>query len=144
MVKRSSKYLLVIMVLSFLFAFNTAVAAKDAKTMTMEEKISYAIGYTYFENLNKEYKLDVDNFFKGIEDAISKKPMLDSKAMQEALMAFQEKIRAKEREKILAASKENKDKGEAFLKENKKKKGYVVFYWLNQGASSPRSGRAQR
>ena len=137
MVKKSYKYLIVIMALSFLFIFNTAAFAKDDKkdaktttdatTMTLDEKISYAIGYTYFENLNKEYKIDVDIFFKGIEDAIANKPLLDPTQMKEALLAFQEKIRAKQREEIIAESKENKEKGETFLKENKKKKGVVTL-----------------
>jgi FKBP-type peptidyl-prolyl cis-trans isomerase len=131
MVRRSSKYLIVILALSFLFVFNTAAVAKetkkDAKTMTLEEKISYAIGYSYFENLSKEYKLDINAFYKGIEDAIAKKPGLEPTQMKEALMAFQDQIRAKQREEMLAKSKENKEKGDAFLKENKKKKGVVTL-----------------
>jgi FKBP-type peptidyl-prolyl cis-trans isomerase len=131
MVRRSSKYLIVILALSFLFVFNTAVFAKetkkDAKTMTLEEKISYAIGYSYFENLSKEYKLDINAFYKGIEDAIAKKPELEPTQMKEALMAFQDQIRAKQREEMLSKSKENKEKGDAFLKENKKKKGVVTL-----------------
>ena len=131
MVRRSSKYLIVILALSFLFVFNTAVVAKEAKkdikTMTLEEKISYAIGYSYFENLSKDYKLDINAFYKGIEDAIAKKPVLEPTQMKEALMAFQDQIRAKQREKMIAESKENKEKGDAFLKENKKKKGVVTL-----------------
>ncbi len=127
MFKKSYKYLIVIMALGFLFAANSEVFAKDnkkdAETMTLKERISYAIGYSYYENLTKEYKLDIDSFFKGIEGAIARTPALDAMQMKEALLAFQEQMRAKQREKIMEASKENKAKGEAFLKANKSKKG---------------------
>ncbi|MCK5313082.1 MAG: FKBP-type peptidyl-prolyl cis-trans isomerase [Desulfobacteraceae bacterium] len=131
MCKKTYRYLMVIMILSFLFVFSTAGFAKDekndAESMTLEEKISYAVGYSYYENLNKEYKLDIDAFFKGIEDSIAKKPVLDPMQMKEALVAFQEQIRAKQREAMLAQAQENKAQGEAFLKENKKKKGVVTL-----------------
>ncbi len=131
MFEKSHKYLIVVLALSFLFVLNTAVFAKDDKkdagTMTLEEKTSYAIGYSYFENLNKEYKLDIDSFFKGIEDAIAKKPVLDEMQMKEALLSFQEQIRAKQREAILEQTTKNKAAGEVFLKENKKKKDIVTL-----------------
>jgi FKBP-type peptidyl-prolyl cis-trans isomerase FklB len=131
MFKKSYKHLIIILVISFLFVFHTAVFAKDDKTdagtMTLEEKISYAIGYKYFENLSKDYKLDIDAFFKGIEDSITKKPALDPMQMKEALLAFQENIRAKQREELLEKSKENKIKGEAFLKDNKQKNGVITL-----------------
>ncbi|MCK5100971.1 MAG: FKBP-type peptidyl-prolyl cis-trans isomerase [Desulfobacteraceae bacterium] len=122
---------MVILVLGFLIIFSTSGFAKDDKkdveSMTLEEKISYAVGYSYYENLNKEYKLDVDAFFKGIEDSIAKKPALDPMQMREALTAFQEHIREKQKQKMLEKSKENKAKGEAFLQENKQKKGVVTL-----------------
>ena len=131
MSKTTYRYSITILVLSFLFIFNTIGFAKDdkkgAESMTLEEKISYAVGYSYYENLNKEYKLDVDAFFKGIEDSIAKKPVLDPMQMQEALAAFQEHIRAKQREAMLAKSAENKAQGEDFLKANKQKKGIVTL-----------------
>jgi FKBP-type peptidyl-prolyl cis-trans isomerase len=129
--KKTYKYLIVVMIASCLVTFTSFGFAKDAKkdaeSMSLEEKISYAVGYSYYENLNKEYKIDVDSFFKGIEDSIAKKPVLDPMQMKEALMAFQENIRAKQREAMLEASKENKAAGEAFLKENKKSKDIVTL-----------------
>lgn len=131
MLKKSYKYLIVILGLSFLFIFSTSGFAKDdkkdAESMSLEEKISYAVGYSYYENLSKEYELDVDAFFKGIEDGIAKKPGLDPLQMKEALTAFQEQIRAKQRAKMLEKSKENRAKGEAFLQENKKKEGVITL-----------------
>ncbi|MCP3900346.1 MAG: FKBP-type peptidyl-prolyl cis-trans isomerase, partial [Desulfobacteraceae bacterium] len=57
----------------------------------------------------------------------AKKPVLDPMQMKEALLAFQEHIRAKQREELLKQSKENKAEGEAFLKENKKKEGVITL-----------------
>ena len=122
---------MVILVLGFLILFSTSGFAKDdkkdAESMTLEEKISYAVGYSYYENLNREYKLDVDAFFKGIEDSIAKKPALDPIQMKEALTAFQAQIREQQKQKMLKQSKGNKVKGEAFLKENKQKKGVITL-----------------
>ena len=131
MLKKSYKYLIVVLALSFLLTFNTSVFAEDAKkeveSMTLEEKISYAVGYTYYKNLSKEYGLDVDAFFKGIEDSIKNKPILNPMQMQEAMAAFQEKIKAKQRKKAFAKSKNNKANGDAFLRANKKKEGVITL-----------------
>lgn len=131
MCKEKYRYLLVIMVFICLFAFTISVIAKDSKKdkkeMTIKEKISYAVGYSYFENLNKEYTIDVDYFFKGIEDSIAKKPVLDPMQMKEALMAFQDNIRAKQREAIMEETNKNKAAGDAFLQANKKKKDIVTL-----------------
>ncbi len=129
MLKKTYRYLMVILVAGFLISLASAGFAKntkkDAKSMTLDQRISYSVGYSYYENLSKEYELDIDAFYKGIEDAISKKPVLNPMQLKEALIAFQEKIRAKQREKLLAQAKANKDKGEAFLQQNKKKKGVI-------------------
>ena len=70
------------MAIGFLLVFTIHAFAKDSKktaeAMTLDEKISYAIGYSYFENLNKEYKLDIDLFFQGIEDAIANMKVIDA------------------------------------------------------------------
>ncbi|MCD4744416.1 MAG: FKBP-type peptidyl-prolyl cis-trans isomerase [Desulfobacteraceae bacterium] len=95
--------------------------------MTLEEKISYAVGYTYYKNLSKKYGLDVEAFFKGIEDGITNKPRLNPLQMQEAMAAFQEQIKAKQRKKMLAKSLSNKADGEAFLRANKKKEGVITL-----------------
>lgn len=111
--------------------FNTSVFAEDIKkeveSMTLEEKISYAVGYTYYKNLSKKYGLDVEAFFKGIEDGITNKPRLNPLQMQEAMAAFQEQIKAKQRKKMLAKSLSNKADGEAFLRANKKKEGVITL-----------------
>ncbi len=139
MFKELYKVLSWVLFLSCLFVFSTTCFAKDSKeqadknaekkaaAMTLDEKISYAIGYSYYENLTKEYKLDIDMFFKGIEDAIAGKPELDAMQMKEALLAFQEKLRAKQRAELLKKNMENKVKGEAFLEKNKKKKGVITL-----------------
>ena len=131
MLKKTYRCLMVILVLGLLLTFSNSGFAKDdkkdAESMTLEEKISYAVGFSYFENLNKEYKLDIDAFFKGIEDSVAKKPVLDPMQMKEALIAFQEKIRAKKREEMLAQTNENKAQGKAFLEENKKKKDVITL-----------------
>jgi len=131
MLKKSYKYLIITLALSFVLTFNTSVFAEDIKkeveSMTLEEKISYAVGYTYYKNLSKKYGLDVEAFFKGIEDGITNKPRLNPLQMQEAMAAFQEQIKAKQRKKMLAKSLSNKADGEAFLRANKKKEGVITL-----------------
>ena len=100
----------------------SAFAATEIKTE--EQKLSYSMG-TYFAMgiLQQDVKLDVPAFVQAVEDVLNKgEPKISIQEMQEILSKYKETVAAEE---TIAIAK-NKKAGEAFLAENKKKKGVVV------------------
>jgi FKBP-type peptidyl-prolyl cis-trans isomerase FklB len=83
-----------------------------------KEKVSYSIGLNLGRNLGSDLKrqsIDVDPNLvaKGIQDALSgANPLLSNEEIQETMVAFQKEM-----------SEKQKQRGEAFLAENKKKEG---------------------
>lgn len=118
----------------------TAGTTKSATTpkplTTQKDKLSYSIGLNVGKNLKKD-EVDVDTavFLRGLKDALAdSKPALSEADMRSALVALQTSLRAKEearmkeeaaKEKALGV--ENKQKGDAFLAENKTKEGVVTL-----------------
>ena len=99
------------------------VGAQDLKTQ--KEKLSYIIGLDIGKNL-KSQSVDVDQpaLAKGIKDALSGgKPSLTDEEIRETTAAFQKEMIAKRQ----ALGEKNKKEGEAFLAENKKKKGVTTL-----------------
>ncbi len=97
-----------------------AIAA-DKQLTTDNQKISYAIGVQIGEDLKRSgVELDIDAFSLAIKDMLANKTSrLNQAETQEAfnlLRTQQMKYQAK-------LAKENKEKGEKFLAENKKKPG---------------------
>jgi len=91
---------------------------------TDDQKLSYAMG-TYFAMgiAQQDVKLDVPAFVKAVEDVLNKnEPQISIQEMQEILTKYKETVAAEE---TMAIAK-NKQAGEAFLSENKKKEGVVV------------------
>ncbi len=99
------------------------IVAQDLKTQ--KEKLSYIIGLDIGRNL-KSQSVDVDQsaLSKGIKDALSGgKPSLTDEEIRETMTAFQKEMIAKRQ----ALAEKNKKEGEAFLAENKKKKGVTTL-----------------
>lgn len=97
--------------------------AKDAPEFkNTQERASYGFGYQIGRTLRGQgLILSFDVLTRGIQDGLSgKKPAASE---QELIAAMQEHERAS-RTKLAA---ENKQKGEAFLKANKEKKGVVTL-----------------
>jgi FKBP-type peptidyl-prolyl cis-trans isomerase FklB len=81
---------------------------------SQKEKVSYIIGTDIGGNLKRQ-SVDVDPniLVRGIQDALSgAKPLLSKEEIQETMVAFQKEMADKQ-----------KQRGEAFLSENKKKEG---------------------
>ena len=99
-------------------------AAKDNELKTARERQSYAIGLQLGNSL-KEIK-DYINFsvaVQGMEDNFrDKKLLLTQEEVMKEMMAFSKKMQ----EKQMKIMEELKKKGEAFLAENKKKKGVIT------------------
>ena len=100
-------------------------AATEVKTgiITDKQKLSYAMG-TYFTRGVTQQKMDIDvpAFVQAVEDSLKgKEPQINMKEMQDILTQYKETV-AKQQSDAVAA---NRNAGNIFLAENKKKKGVI-------------------
>jgi FKBP-type peptidyl-prolyl cis-trans isomerase FklB len=108
----------VIVVLGILFLVSQVNAQEKLVLKNQKEKVSYSIGLNIGRNLGNDLKrqsIDIDPniLAKGIQDALSgANPLLSNEEIQETMVAFQKEMTEKQ-----------KQRGEAFLSENKKKEG---------------------
>jgi FKBP-type peptidyl-prolyl cis-trans isomerase FklB len=103
-----------IIVLGILFLASQVNAQEKLVLKNQKEKVSYIIGMDIGSNLKRQL-VDVDPniLTRGIQDALSgAKPLLSKEEIQETMVAFQKEMAEKQ-----------KQRGEAFLSENKKKEG---------------------
>jgi FKBP-type peptidyl-prolyl cis-trans isomerase FklB len=107
-----------IVVLGIMFLVSQVNAQEKLVLKNQKEKISYSIGLNIGKNLGNDLKkqsIDVDPnlIAKGLQDALSgANPLLSNEEIQETMVAFQKEM-----------SEKQKQRGEAFLAENKKKEG---------------------
>ncbi len=87
---------------------------------TLQDKASYGIGYQIGRQLRGNGMLvAIPALIRGLQDAMGGKPSaLPQQDLRESISAFQ-------RESLTRLAKENKEKGEAFLKANAQKPGVV-------------------
>jgi FKBP-type peptidyl-prolyl cis-trans isomerase FklB len=110
-----------IIILSFLFLVSQVNAQENPVLKNQKDKMSYIIGMDIGNNLKKQ-SIDVNPniLARGVKDALAGgKPLLTEQEIREAMTGFQKEMMAK-REVV---AKKNKEQGEAFLAENKKKEG---------------------
>lgn len=102
--------------------------AEDAPK-TKKEQVSYSIGMDIGANLKRQaLDLDPDALAAGLKDALSGgNTQLTSDQAREILTEFQQELRAKMEERTAKLADENKKTGDAFLADNKKKKGIVTL-----------------
>jgi FKBP-type peptidyl-prolyl cis-trans isomerase FkpA/FKBP-type peptidyl-prolyl cis-trans isomerase FklB len=100
------------------------LTAKSVNLQTDEEKVSYAIGQQIGGNMKSQgIAVNTTVLAASIEDALAGKPArMKPEEMQAAMMKMRESMMAKQD----AAGKENKEKGDSFLAENKKKPNIKV------------------
>jgi FKBP-type peptidyl-prolyl cis-trans isomerase len=93
------------------------------------ERVSYAIGVNVGVNLgndfkNKSIEVNTDMFMKGMKDALTGgKRLLTDDEIEETMMAFSAELASKRAEAAKKAAEKNKQDGELFLAENRKKDG---------------------
>jgi len=108
----------VIVVLGILFLVSQVSAQEKLVLKNQKEKVSYSIGLNIGRNLGSDLKkqsidIDLNILAKGIQDALSgANPLLSNDEIQETMVALQKEM-----------SEKQKQRGEAFLSENKKKEG---------------------
>ena len=103
-----------IIILGILFLVSQVSAQEKSVLKNQKEKISYIIGMDIGNNLKKQ-SVDVDpnSLAKGIQDVLSgANPLLSKEDVQATMLTFQKEMGEKQ-----------KQRGETFLSENKKKEG---------------------
>ncbi len=106
------------------------ITADEIKTLkTKEEKISYGIGVSVGRNFKMQgIEIDLDLMIKGLRDSFSGgKILLAEDDLRQTLNTYQEELVQKQAQVRKAAAEKNKKEGDAFLKDNKTKKGVVAL-----------------
>lgn len=142
------KQILAVLVMSILLC-GAAFAADKKELKTPNEKLSYTLGMDMGSFL-KEVPRDIDFevFLQGVRDSFKGKKTLITE--EEAIQIKQEFIKEMQTaslKKMEETAEKNKKEGEAFLAENKKKKGVVTtasglqYIVLKEGAgNTPKAG----
>ncbi len=87
------------------------------------DRISYAIGYDITTRLKDSFDINPELFLQGMKDSLAGETSMTPEKMQETLMEFQAMAQEKQMEAQGKKAAVNKAAGEAFLAENKTKKG---------------------
>lgn len=103
----------------------SACKEQEVDLTSEKQKFSYAIGFQMSQNLKRQgLDLDTSALSLAIKDVLSdQEPKVSQDDMKAAVQAFQQK-KVKEREQLGV---KNKEDGEKFLAENKKKEGVVTL-----------------
>lgn len=106
-----------------------AVSAQAQELKSDKDRLSYSIGASIAANLKKENTdFDVNLVIQGLKDAAAgKKLAVPEKEARMILGKYQIELRKRMMEERKQATTENKQKGDAFLAENEKKKGVVTL-----------------
>ncbi|GAB4487155.1 MAG: macrophage infectivity potentiator Mip [Thermodesulfovibrionales bacterium] len=118
-----------LVVFCLLFSFGIAGAEEASPFKNELEKRSYGMGMDFGAKLKKQpIELDTEKFVQGIKDALSGgKALMTEKEAQDIVVAYQKEFSAKQAEARKQAADRNKQEGEAFLAENKKKEGVITL-----------------
>lgn len=118
------KYTL-ILVLGTIFATSQAWSKDDPVIKTEKDKLSYSIGASIGKNLKKEETdVDLNLLIKGIKTGLAGERLaMPDKEIRIILGTYQSELRKKVMVTKQQAIVENKKKGDAYLAENKGKKG---------------------
>lgn len=101
------------------------LAQAETGKMSDKEKLSYAIGAQFAQNIKQQsFDLDTDSFVQAIRDTLGGKQLkLSVDEIRQVLIAYQHE-QIKKQEEI---GKKNKEEGQKFLEENKKNKDIKVL-----------------
>jgi FKBP-type peptidyl-prolyl cis-trans isomerase FklB len=109
-------------------AEDKTVSTNTSPFKTDQEKLSYALGMNFGNNLKREdLGLDLEVLSRGIKDMMTDKPLISLPEARETLMAFQRKRVGEREEKMAQLGAKNKTEGDAFLAANKSKPGVITL-----------------
>jgi FKBP-type peptidyl-prolyl cis-trans isomerase FklB len=126
-------YFLTVILLAALFSLPASVWADDTavdpelEKAGVDDRISYAIGYDITARLKDSFDINPDLFVKGMKDSLAETPAMTPEKMQETMQEFQAMAQQKQMEAQGKKAAENKAAGEAFLADNKTKKGVTTL-----------------
>jgi FKBP-type peptidyl-prolyl cis-trans isomerase FklB len=102
-----------------------AYGADQSPLKDKKDKLSYAIGLDVGNALKRQsVDINTDIFMQGVKDALSGgKKLLTDEEVRETMTAFSKELAAKQAETMKKLAEKNKEEGETFLAENKKKEG---------------------
>jgi FKBP-type peptidyl-prolyl cis-trans isomerase FklB len=105
------------------------IMRKVGSLVTEMDKVSYAIGVQLGTNFKKQgIDIVIDKFILGLKDATAgKKLELTDAEIQQTMMAFSQRMMAKQKEKQKVDAVKNIAAGKAFLAANAKKEGVKVL-----------------
>lgn len=108
--------------------FGATAADDKPKLADQKQKMSYAIGMSIGNNIKRgSVELDLKTLSEAMSDVVQgAEPRMTEQEAQEALMAYQQESRTKREEERKKIADKNKQEGEKFLAENKKKDGVKV------------------
>jgi FKBP-type peptidyl-prolyl cis-trans isomerase FklB len=102
---------------------NNAQVVKDLKTY--QDSVSYAIGYNIGQNFKMQsVEVDANILAAAINDVLNdRNTLLDEEQANEVMMSYQTHLMEKQEEKRMSEGQTNKEAGQKWLAENKKKEG---------------------
>ena len=106
------------------------VTAQEPPTLkTEKDKLSYSFGVSVGKNMKQQgIDVNVEALSRGMKDALAgEKLLMTEEEIQATMTAFDNDFRAKKAQAAKGAAADNKKAGEAFLAENKTKKGVVTL-----------------
>jgi FKBP-type peptidyl-prolyl cis-trans isomerase FklB len=108
---------------------NLGFAEEDAILKTEKDKLSYAIGMNIGNNLKRQsMELNPEILSQGIWDSLTDgKTLMTEQEYRDTMTAFEQEMKQKQVTQIKELSEKNKQQGEAFLAENKKKDAVITL-----------------
>ncbi|MDY6814487.1 MAG: FKBP-type peptidyl-prolyl cis-trans isomerase [Pseudomonadota bacterium] len=102
-------------------------APEDPKLESTEQKVSYGMGLVLGERMSNDLPdLQMDQFLQGIQHGHAgdeETRRLTREEIQQALVAYQQKLQEDQKMQMEELARKNKEAGEAFLAENAEKDG---------------------
>lgn len=115
---------------TFLLFGSIAAAAEPAtrtELNTLRDKSSYSLGLSIGRNLKaQDFDIDIAKLAAGIADAVAGNQQLTDEEINTTMEAFEKEHTQKQVARMKAAAEKNKQQGDAFLAENKKKRGVIT------------------
>ncbi|BBI99713.1 outer membrane protein MIP [Ferrigenium kumadai] len=117
------------MVLGFGFCMAQANAEEAQVLKTQRDIQSYGIGVNIAKSFKRDdVDIDMDLLVKGMKDVMAgEKLLMPERDMRRAMNSLQGDLRQKAAARHRIAAEDNRKKGEAFLAENKTRKGVVTL-----------------
>ena len=137
-----------VVISTLLFAVQV-YAEEGTQLKDKKDKVSYAIGLDVGNAMKKQsIDINTDIFMKGLKDALAGgKKLMSDEEIRETMTAFSREMADKQKENVKKLAEKNKQEGDAFLAENKKKEGVktlesgLQYKIITEGAGkTPKAG----